>query len=176
MAELAEIIEDAIKLELDGEEYYEMAAEKARNPLARNTFSALAKDERAHAALVREYWDAVSEGKPAPTAQSIAEQDYSLVATAKEIFAKAKQELDEGANPPAEDLSELYDHAMEMERKSIALYQQGGEQADEPEARKLFGYLVEQERGHLKLLANGQQYLDDPESWYLEEEQWSVEG
>ncbi len=176
MAELAEIVQDAIKLEQDGEQYYEMAAKKALNPLARNTFSALAKDERAHAALVQAYWDALSEGGLPPTPQSIDERDYSLSATAKEIFEKAKQELAEGVSLVPEDLSELYDHAMEMERKSIVLYQQGAEQADGPEARELFDYLVEQERGHLKLLTNGQQYLDDPASWYLQEEQWSLEG
>jgi len=176
MAELSEIVQDAIKLEQDGEQYYEMAAKRVGNPLARNTFSALAKEERAHAALVQAYWDAVSEGGLPPKPQSTDERGHSLSATAKGIFKKAKQELAEGVSLVPEDLSELYDHAMEMERKSIALYQQGAEQADGSEARELFDYLADQERGHLKLLANGQQYLDDPASWYLQEEQWSLEG
>jgi len=176
MPELARILRDAIKLEQDGEQYDEMAAEKALNPLARNTFRALAEEEGAHAKLVRAYWDAVSEGGLPPTPQSIDDRDYSLGATAKGIFKKAKQELAEGVSLVPEDLSELYDQAMEMERKSIALYQQGAEQADDSEARKFFEYLADQERGHLKLLANGQQYLDDPASWYLQEEQWTLEG
>ncbi len=175
MAELSEILQDAIKLEQDGEQYYQMAAEKALNPLAKNTFKALAEQEQEHARLVEAYYDAVREGANRPSAETIGDQDYSLATTAREIFQKARAEL-AGGTPAAEDLHQLYEEAMAMERKSIALYQAGAEQAADEEQRQFFNYLVEQERGHLKLLADGQQYLEDPESWYFEQEQWSVEG
>ena len=175
MAELSQILQDAIKLEQDGEQYYEMAAEKTSNPLARNTFKALAEQEREHARLVEHYYDAVREGGSRPSAASIREQGYSLVTTAQEIFKKARAEL-AGGTPAAEDLHQVYEQTMEMERKSIALYQAGAEQAEDDEQKDFFNYLVEQERGHLQLLAQGQQYLDDPESWYFEQEQWTVEG
>ncbi len=175
MSELSEILQDAIKLEQDGEQYYEMAAEQAQNPLAKNTFSALAEQEQQHARIVEQYYDAVAGGGTRPAAASIREQGYSLMSTAREIFEKARADL-AGGTPAAEDLHDVYEHAMEMERRSIALYQGGAEQAADDEQRDLFDYLVEQERGHLKLLADGQQYLEDPEAWYFEQEQWTIEG
>jgi len=175
MPELSDVLQDAIKLEQDGERYYEMAAAKAANPLAKNTFAALAEQERAHADLLRAYCDAVDEGGTCPTPAAIDERDYSLGATARRIFEQAVADLAGGA-VPAEDLHELYETAMQMERMSIELYRQQGDAATDPHAAEFFAYLVEQERGHLKLLADGQQYLEDPDSWYFEEEQWGVTG
>lgn len=175
MAELSTILRDAIKLEQDGERYYEMAAANTLNPLARNTFRSLAEREREHSALLRAYCDAVSEGGQCPTPEQIDAGGYSLEDTAKEIFAKAREELADGAVLP-EDLDELYEDAMEMERKSIALYQQQAEAAEIDEHAEFFHYLVRQEKDHLQLLAQGRQYLSDPTSWYFEQEQWGVTG
>lgn len=175
MAGLSEILQDAIKLEQDGEKYYREAAENVTNPLARSTFIALADQEVKHADLLRAYCDAVSEGGICPTPAEIDAGEYSVASTAANIFAEARKELAAGAIMP-EDLSSLYDGAMAMERKSIALYANEAEKAKEAEDREFFEYLVKQEKGHLQILMQGQKYLDDPESWFFEEEQWGVTG
>lgn len=175
MAELSDILRDAIKLEQEGERYYEMAAANTLNALARSTFRALAERERRHAELLRAYCDAVAQGGQCPTPEQIDAAPYSLGDTAKEIFDRARDELGSGSILP-EDLDELYEGAIELERKSIELYEQQAEAADVEEHEEFLRYLVDQEKGHLRLLSEGQQYLTDPESWYFEEEQWSVTG
>ncbi len=175
MAELSDILRDAIKLEQEGERYYEMAAANTLNALARNTFRSLAERERRHSELLRAYCDAVAQGGQCPTPEQIDAAPYSLSDTAREIFDRAREELGNGAVLP-EDLEELYEGAIGLERKTIELYQRQAEAAEIEEHAEFLLYLVEQEKGHLRLLAEGQQYLTDPESWYFEEEQWGVTG
>ncbi len=175
MPDLADILQEAIKLEQDGERYYESAANQTLNPLARSTFTSLAEREREHAELLRSYCDAVSAGGQCPTREEIDARGYSLMATAEEIFARAKEELGETSVLP-EELRDVYEEAMEMERRSIRLYEEQAEAAEIEEHAEFFRYLVAQEKGHLLLLSKGQEYLSDPESWYFDQEQWGVTG
>lgn len=176
MPEMSEILEDAVKLEEDGIDYYESAAEKAENPLAKHTFTHLAEQEREHQKLLRAYCDVVEETGTCPTPDEMAARKYNLLQEAQEIFQKAREEMEE-STWVEENLPELYEGAMEFERKSIQMYQKQAEAAEIEEQRELFEYLVMQERKHLKLLENGQRFIENPEAeWWVEQEQWIVTG
>lgn len=176
MPEMSEILEDAVKLEAEGIEYYETAAEKAENPLAQHTFTHLAEQEREHEKLLRAYCDVVEESGTCPTPQEMAAREYKLLEEGKEIFQKARQQM-EKSTWVEEELVELYEDAMELERRFINMYQEQVGALEIEEQKELFEYLVTEEKKHLKLLQNGQKFLENPEAeWWVEQEQWIVTG
>lgn len=176
MPEMADILEEAVKLEQDGKAYYRDAAEKADNPLATHTFNHLAEMEAKHERLLRAYCDAVKETGTCPAPEKMDTREYNLLEEAQDIFKRAQEEMEASAGA-TENLLELYEGAMEFERKSIDMYQKQADAADIEEQRELFAYLVNQEKKHLKLLENGQRFLDNPEAeWWVEAEQWIVTG
>ena len=175
MSDTLQILQQGLQLERDGERYYEAAAEKANHPIAKRTFASLAEEERMHAQHLQTYYDHMvkEQAWPPPGTADLAPSTASGLA--RGIFKEAQEKMDAGM-PVSDDLHELYVGAMELERKSIALYRGQLEQTEDPGEKEFFGALVALERGHLELLANTQHFLDDPASWNFDEEQWTVEG
>jgi len=154
---------------------YEDAARAASNPLAVNTFSALAKEEQKHARYLEAYYQkqVANEGWPPPAEMGV--EDVGLAETVKQVIAAANAQIKDVALRH-EDLTDVYNAAMAAERESIQLYSDGLDKATDPNAKAFFTILVKAERWHLELLSNSQEYLDDTSMWNFEEEQWIVEG
>lgn len=175
MDERLSVIKQAMQLEDDGRQYYLQATARARNPLAKNTFQWLAEQEQQHKQYFVAYYQIMEEQHDWPPMSQIGVSTQAARQEAARIFQQALTQIEEGV-PEDIELSELYDGAMELERKSIDLYRTEAERATEHNAREFYEFLTEQERGHLNLLATTLEYLDHPDSWYLTEEQWIVEG
>ena len=175
MDERLSVIKQAMQLEDDGRQYYLQAAARARNPLAKNTFQWLAEQEQQHKQYFVAYYQIMEEQHDWPPMSKIGVSPQDARQEAARIFQQALAQIEE-AVPADIGLSELYDGAMELERKSIDLYRTEAERATEHNAREFYEFLTEEERGHLNLLATTLEYLDHPDSWYLTEEQWIVEG
>lgn len=173
--EMVAILQKAAASEIESEQYYQQAAKRAQNPLARSTFTALAREERHHAELLQAYCDVVAEQGQCPLCEAIGQQTGDLAQLAEEVLGRALELLGDD-EPPIDDLHEVYQTAMGMEREALEQYIAWARETDEPHAAELFEHLISQERGHLTLLAEGQKLLDDPESWHFEQEQWIVEG
>ena len=175
MTSLLEILQQALQLESDTEVFYEEAAECAGNVLAEKTFRALAEQERQHATYFKTYYERMSETSQWPPMDSVVMSGMSTSETARDIHQRVTAEL--GASCDVnEDLEQLYDRAMELERRSIELYQKQAKEAEDADRRKFFAWLTDQERGHLQILARTHEFLHDPASWYTEDEQWFVTG
>jgi len=175
MNEVLSVIKQAMELEDEGRQYYLQATARAQNPLAKNTFQWLAEQEEEHKQYFMAYYQAMEEEHEWPPMSQIEVSAHDARQEAASIFQQAIAQIEEGV-PEDIELSELYNGAMEFERKSIDLYRTQAEQATEDNAREFYEFLTEEERGHLNLLATTLEYLDHPESWYLAEEQWIVEG
>ena len=120
MPELLAVLQQALQLEHDGERYYEAAAEQANNPIATHTFATLAQQERQHAVYFQTYYDYILKENRWPPAHTVDLEAYSASELVRDIFQKAHTELDADA-PVGNELHELYEGAMEFERKSVAL-------------------------------------------------------
>ena len=175
MDEVLSVIKQAMQLEEDGRQYYLQVTARAQHPLAKSTFQWLAEQERLHKQYFAAYYQVMEEEQNWPPMSQIGVSAQDARQNAAAIFQQALAQI-EGAIPEDIGLTELYQGAMELERKSIELYSTQGQQATEENAREFYEFLTEQERGHLNLLATSLEYLDDPDSWYLTEEQWIVEG
>ena len=175
MVDVLAILQEALQIEKQGEEFYEQAAVCAGNVLAEKTFRGLAEQERQHLAYFRAYYDRMSETNEWPPMDTVVMAAMPIPQVARSIFDEAIAEVSAGCQVN-EDLKGLYDQAMGFERKSIALYQEQAESATDPERKKFFAFLVDQERGHLRILDRTQEFLTDPASWYTEDEQWFATG
>ena len=175
MNEVLSVIKQAMELEDDGRQYYLQATARAQNPLAKNTFQWLAEQEQQHKQYFVAYYQVMEEQHDWPPMSQIEISAHDARQEAASIFQQALAQIEEGV-PEDTELSELYNGAMEFERKSIDLYRTEAERATEHNAREFYEFLTEEERGHLNLLATTLEYLDHPDSWYLTEEQWIVEG
>ena len=169
------IIKQAMQLEEGGREYYLEATARTQNPLAQRTFQWLAEQEEQHKQCFAAYYQVMAEEEDWPPMSEIGVVGQDAHEEATSIFKEALEQL-EGAALQNIELSELYQGAMALERKSIDLYRTQAQQTTDDNARDFYEFLTEQERGHLSLLATTLEYLDEPASWYLTEEQWIVEG
>jgi rubrerythrin len=176
MRDVPGILEEALTIEESGEDFYRRAAETCNNPVAHETFLALAEVESQHAAYFRAYYDAMSETHQWPAASPVALAHREVPEMARAIFDQARCDAQDCDMVMCAELHQLYETAMEKERESIALYQAQAAEAESPDEKMFFEFLVGQEKGHLEILVNTQKYLDDSAHWFFDEEQWIVEG
>lgn len=143
-------LEFAIKMEMDGEKYYsEQAAIQHGNGLS-TVFLKLAKDEKNHAQIL------TSKSKGLAY-----ELDESALLPAKSVFRGMADYKSKVKEVP--DQVDLYDVALDMEKKSIELYTKLLSEATED--RELFEYLIKQEQGHLAIVEEIIKLVNRPNAW-----------
>jgi rubrerythrin len=143
-------LEFAVKMELDGEKYYrEQAAVHQGNGL-NTVFLMLAQDEKNHARILI--------AKSGGAAYELSE---SAVSARKNIFHEMTGYINKIKECPGQ--ADLYDVAMDIEKRSIDLYTKLLEEtADE---RPLFEYLVRQETRHLEIVEEIILLVTRPNEW-----------
>ena len=174
MPDLTEIIQKAIQIETDGEEYYRQVALSTKNPLAKHTFETLADQEVEHREIFEAHYRAMEQEKAWPSLSELGAERRQAIADAEGIFTAALADL-QGELLEEAGLDEAYATAMQMERDTINFYREQLEAADDDQ-RELYEFLIEQERGHLNILATTEEYLNHTEYWHFKEEQWIVTG
>lgn len=169
------ILQQALNKEQDRQAYYEDAAQRVCNPLARQTFAFLALQEQKHFQLVQSFYTAMHAARAWPAAAGCRAECRLAAEEIKTIFTNARANI-AGEVTCDTALGEAYDVAMQGERDSVDFYKAQLAAAGDPNARLFYEALLSAERTHLELLVKTQEYLDDTESWYFEEEQWGVTG
>ncbi|HHU07805.1 MAG TPA: ferritin family protein [Clostridiaceae bacterium] len=125
----------AIQLEKDGAAYYEEQAAKHPNTAISGVFTVLAEAERKHEAAIIKYQE--DKGFEEPEATQPLEKTFFATAADvdNEIFLV----------PRALD---AYLTALEMERKSIEMYQELLDKSEDETEKALLAWLVEEEKLH----------------------------
>jgi len=129
--------EFALKMEQDGKAYYENLASISADASVRQIFTMLAADEQMHYEMIRDG------GRKLP--------DSGLMEFAENVFT----DLDSASlEIPFEAGEEGLRHALDIEYKSIKLYEElAGETGDQDE-RAFFEKLVSEEGNHYLLIEN----------------------
>ncbi len=141
-------LEQAMKLEQTGRDFYLQAAERSQDPETTKTFRTLADDEMHHYGYIERQYNALKAGgswKPVPELDLVKEIDAAAPVFPKGIAALEK--LPENAN---DEDALLFGLGIEV--NSFELYTKNAGQADNLEAKKMFGRLAVAERGHFDLL------------------------
>ncbi len=148
-----EIMQFAITMEKDGEQYYrEQAARNGGGPL-RVVFELLARDEARHAELLTRMQEDVAYELESDNALT---EQMNLFSTAGD-FQSAVEALP--------DQAELYHAAQEKERQSIELYDDLKNKAEDAVSRELFGFLLKEEQRHFTVLEEIFRHVNRPKEW-----------
>jgi rubrerythrin len=130
----------AIKMEQDGEKYYREQAEKNKNNALNTVCLMLANDENRHAQILMNKMN----GMPYVLAP------MDTLEKAKSIF----EGLGDMKVPQKETLSQFdfYRIAVGLEQKSIELYTEYRDKAENEKEKELFDFLIKQEKLHFATL------------------------
>ncbi len=154
------IVEFALDFEKKGTTVYLELASKVNNPLSKNLFYTLAKQEIEHAERIEKF----SVGLPS---EKIAE-----FVTAGQVEKDIKKCFEDMKNLslPDENNLDVYKTAMELEKKGYDAYKKFYGESDNEDERKLLEFLLAEEKGHLDSIANVYSYLSGTSDWLEKEE------
>ncbi len=147
------IFDYAIKMEKDGEEFYNKLVNKTSNSGFKTILKMLARDEIKHREIL-EKMKANSESMMAET---------KILSEAKNVFQKMQ---DKKTDIISEDEAlDLYNQAKDIEKKSEDFYKEKANEVDSAEQKKLLLKIADEEKRHLHLLDNITELLLRPKQW-----------
>ena len=161
----------AIKMEIDGKEYYLKASQVSKNELGKKLLESLAAEEDIHRQKFAEIYEAFKSEKAWPKVNFQPDGGKGL----RTIFATTSEKMGSNVKAPATELDAVQT-AIDMEVKSYDLYKDRSQSAIFETERDFYETLAGEEREHRLVLVDYQQYLKDPAAWFAEKEHHSLDG
>lgn len=149
-------IKQAIVSEIEGYEFYKMAAGQARDPFIKETFLELAEEERKHVVWLQDLHEKV-EGK-----DSNFDLDTVDAPPSPDFFNWVKLDRED----PQTVLS-VFGIALQLEKASYEFYQKVSDEADDPSVKELFKVLESWERAHYETF--NKEYESLHKDWWAEQ-------
>jgi len=154
-----QVLSQALKLEHEGQAFYNQAAESTLDAKGKTMFSALADDEARHAEMIQRQLHALEgDGKYV----LLPDLDAPAIDLGAKLFAPDKVEAKAGVS--ASDIDALH-IAIENEIKSYELYAAAAKSSDDPNAIQLYGWLASAETTHFNLLMSNYESLVSLGGW-----------
>lgn len=170
-ARTIEVLELAVRMEIDGKEFYLKASQRSGNRLSKGLFQQLANEEDVHRRKFEQVYEAIKRGQGWPDVQPPSEKGKNL----KSLFSEATKALGSKVKVPESEL-EAIRTALDMEKKSYDLYHSRSDESTLPVEKRFYEALAGEERGHHLALTDSLQYLSNPAGWFTEKERWSLDG
>lgn len=156
-----EVLREAMRIEVEGRQFYRRAAQAAGHETLRQTFADLAADEEAHLKVVQQQYDALSGGGPWQDIPGIPRRrldwDRPLFPRGREAVQQAMA----STSTPQEAL--LF--GLNIETRSFDLYYGAATGVEEAPERAVFRFLAGEERRHWDLLLMRYEALSGPTGW-----------
>jgi rubrerythrin len=159
------VFEFAMKMEKDGQAYYEEHAAKETNSALKKIWQQLAKDETKHYEIFHRMKDGQI-GEAAKMAK-VTTQILTNVKTVFEELAAKKQEF-----KFSKDVFAAWEKAQDVEIETEEFYRQKQGEESDPEVKKAFGLIADEENKHVNLIEHVLDFLHEPRSW-LEDAEWN---
>lgn len=153
-----DIIKQAILNEIEGYEFYKMAAGQSGSRESEEAFNDLANEELLHADYLRELFNKVKEGK---------EDDFTLSFLSDPLSPRIFDWNKIESKSSSLALS-VFGIGIQMEKESMAFYEKAQKSTENENARKLYEILAYWESVHLQQFTA--QYNRYREEW------WSSQG
>jgi rubrerythrin len=161
----------ALQMEIDGKQFYTIAAGESANRVGKDLYTWLAGQEGLHYKRFEEIYSAITAGKDWPVTRINSEKPVKLGT----IFSKLINEAAKPAGTVAAEIDSA-DKAVEMELKSRDYYSQRAEEASSDDERKFFKAVSAEEQGHYMALVDYKEYITDPVDWFTRTEHHLLEG
>jgi len=165
------MLNEAIRFEEDGRDYFENAAQRTKNEYGKLMFEAIAKAELKHIEVIREIYDRLASSGQWPDQCPTFQSPSHL----KNIFEKARSELNDQVTVDADDVKAIK-VAREYEEKGIRFYTELGEKAENEIEKQFYERLTQEERGHLLILQDMDDFYADPVHWFSKKERLHWDG
>jgi len=146
------ILEYAMQMEKDGEEYYRQLARQTTNKGLQTILTMLADEEVKHYKTIKRMKSAES-----------AMRETTILTDAKNIFVQIK-ESGESSDFDINQI-ELYKKAQDIEKKSQDFYIEKADEVKEEHQKGLLLKLAEEEKKHYFLLDNIIELVSRPKTW-----------
>lgn len=134
------IYDFAMKMEMDGKQYYLDLIDKAENNGVKALFNIMAQEEQAHYDILKSLKNDVELGS-----------ESNVLDLAKNIFELMFEKTDQVKTMLSED---ALIHALQLENDSIKFYKDQMVQAENPLEKKVFEKLFTEEKKHYFLVEN----------------------
>jgi len=164
-------VQMAIRMEIDGKEFYLKASQASNNKLGKELLKSLAAEEDIHRQKFEEIYDTIRSKKDWPSVDYQHDGGRKL----RTIFAKAIEDNEFGIKTIPTELDALQT-AMAMENKTRDFYQSRSKLATYDAERKFYEALSIQEGEHHRILLDYYEFLKDPASWFVQKEHPSLDG
>jgi rubrerythrin len=145
---LTDVLAQALKLEKDGEAFYNQMVDRVEDEAGKAMFAQLASDEVDHYQYIKRQYDALQAGGGwAPIPEMALVESIDAVSLVFPSGQRVPQDL--SSNPTEEDAL-LF--GLGIENQSFTLYSNSAKQASDPAAKKLFTQLAGAEQRHFEVL------------------------
>jgi len=161
----------AVKMEIDGKEFYLIASRNAGNKMGAKLLYSLALAEDKHREKFIQIFVALRDKKGWPKTALKTDGGKSL----KTIFAAATKKMAAQTSPLNEEL-EAVKTAMLMENKTLDFYTSLGAKATVSAEKEFYRTIAEEERMHHQALLDYYEFLKDPAGWSIKTEHSSLDG
>jgi len=143
-----EVLKNAISMEIEGKEFFELAAQRMMRQRAKDMFKSLVTQEQRHVEILQGELSRLSEGSGWASLKEMMDSrsSYPKISVFKDRAVKRFK-----LGPEAGELDVL-NLGIEVEKKSMDYYRAAGSETSDPKAKEIFNWLVGEEGGHLTIL------------------------
>lgn len=170
MDERLNALELALRNEMNEHEFYLKNAERTKNPLGKEMFEQIAKEELEHYERLGQLAQAWKGEKKWPETVPLKVSETAV----KAVFGKAAKAAGAAAGD-ADDLQAVRT-AIEFEAKGAQFYAKLSEESRDPKEKAFFGLLASIEHEHFQSLRDTEEYFQDPAAWFRKVERGGLDG
>jgi rubrerythrin len=158
--EIINIIRESLKLELNGQHFFESVADATHNALGKKMFTKLANDEARH---LKVFSDIFTEMAGEDWRRHVG--DIKTSEKAAMIEALAKKVASAGKESRASEL-EAISIGMDLERDAIEFFSSAAEKTADSKAKEIFNKIADEERLHYDLLQAQYDHITNSGYWF----------
>ena len=162
-------LQTAIRMEIDGKNFYLKASQESNHELGQRLLGTLAYEEDKHRQRFEEIYNALSKKRGWTATPPKSDVGKKL----RTIFARATGQA--AATASASEL-EAVKVALGMEKASYDFYQTQAGLATQDAERNFFQSIAGEESIHSLVLVDYYEYLHDPAAWFTNKEHHSLDG
>lgn len=161
----------AIEFEIEGHKILSDARESTTDLRAKATFQFLAEQELHHIEVIKDFAKALAAGEAWEGAELSPISQAEIGSQLRGIFERFKAQYEEVSELPDAHL-EVYQVALEMERRGYDFYKAAAAKTEDPGAKKLFEFLSLEEERHFEIIQDTHDFLANPAGYLAWDERW----
>ncbi len=158
---MADVWEFAKEIEVTGKAYYEKLADESAIEELSGVFSFLAGEEQRH----YDIFTNMEKGLPTPELKH-----SEALKSAKDAFSNLAASFQ--VPEVIEDSESAYQKALDLEKKSIDLYENALREAKTDQQKTALEFIIEQEKKHARIVGAMMEFVRRPKEW-LENAEWN---